>query len=110
MRVDHTKRAEKGHFFLPYLATRHQIDGKTCGYHHNRQMTTMIHEAGHRLVFRAPYCPIDGTIEYVFNTTQGMLIMNMHKISNGQTLVHEVGVAIAAIPTFVPYFINCGFW
>ena len=78
--------------------------------HHNRQMAAMIHEAGHRLIFRAPYYPTDGPIEFVFNTIQGMLINNMHKISSGQDLIHEVGVAIAAIPTFEPYFTNSGFW
>ena len=45
--------------------------------HHNRQMAAMIYEAGHRLIFRPPYCPTDGPIEYIFNTIQGMLIMNI---------------------------------
>ena len=41
--------------------------------HHNVQMAAIIHAAGHRLAFRAPYYPIDGPIEYVFNTIQNRL-------------------------------------
>jgi len=36
-------------------------------------MAAIIYAAGHRLAFRAPYYPVDGPIEFVFNTTQGML-------------------------------------
>jgi hypothetical protein len=33
----------------------------------------MIFAAGHRIVFRAPYYPIDGPIKFVFNTIQTYL-------------------------------------
>ena len=78
--------------------------------HHNRQMAALIFAAGHRLAFRAPYYPVDGPIEFVFNTVQGHLVINMHKVSNnGISLCNETCVAIASIPTFVPYFENCGY-
>ena len=77
--------------------------------HHNRQMFAIIHAAGHRIVFRAPYYPVDGPIEYVFNTIQGILQVRMDRITDGDSLVQEMNVAIAAIPSFEPYFINCGF-
>ena len=78
--------------------------------HHDIQMALLIFVAGHRLVFRAPYYPIDGPIEYVFNTIQGTLRINMAKIVDGPSLIAEVAAAIGDIKTFVPYFKNCGYW
>jgi len=78
--------------------------------HHNTQMAAIIISAGHRLVFRAPYYPIDGPIEYVFNTIQGLLRYRNSLITDTATLKNEIDNAIVAIPTFAPYFINCGFW
>jgi hypothetical protein len=46
-------------------------------------MAAIIYAAGHRLAFRAPYYPIDGPIEFVFNTVQGMLRINMAQITVG---------------------------
>ena len=77
--------------------------------HHNLQMATIIFNAGHRIVFRAPYYPVDGPIEYVFNTIQGTLQINNRLIVDGTTLVEELLNAVADIPNFVAYFINCGF-
>jgi len=65
--------------------------------HHNQQMSAIIIAGGHHIVFRAPYYSVDGPIEYVFNTIQGVLRK-------------EIDHAIVFIPSFAPYFINCGFW
>ena len=73
-------------------------------------MAALIWAAGHRLVFRAPYYPIDGPIEYVFNTIQGVLRIRMDVITDGPSLINELNVAIAAVPSFEPYFVNCEFW
>ncbi|KAL7525153.1 LOW QUALITY PROTEIN: hypothetical protein ACHAXR_000880, partial [Thalassiosira sp. AJA248-18] len=53
--------------------------------HHNIQMALLIFNAGHRLVFRAPYYPIDGPIEYVFNPIQN----ESANIVDGPSLVDE---------------------
>jgi len=63
--------------------------------HHNAQVSALIHTAGHRLVFRAPYYPVDGPIEYVFNSLQVALWINMHQIRTEASLLHEVHTAIA---------------
>ena len=78
--------------------------------HHNRAVAALINEAGHRLVFRAPYYPVDGPIEYIFNTLQCILRVNVHHEMNGASLVNEVGNAITSMDDFAPYFVNCGFW
>ena len=41
--------------------------------HKKPMILNMIHNAGHDYVFRAPYWPADGTVEYVFNTIQTCL-------------------------------------
>eukprot|EP00536_Pseudo-nitzschia_multiseries_P006690 jgi/Psemu1/15854/gm1.15854_g len=38
--------------------------------HHNPLTLDAIIDAGHRFVFRAPYYPVNGSIEYVFNTIE----------------------------------------
>ena len=79
--------------------------------HYDIQMATIIFAAGHRLVYRAPYHPIDGPIEFVFNTVQAFLVINMHRVrNNAATLVQITNLAIASIPTFIPYFSNCGYY
>ncbi len=77
--------------------------------HHNVQMVALIYAAGHRIVFRAPYYPVDGPIEFVFNTIQGILRIRMDAITDGTSLLNELNLAIASIPSFEPYFVNCGF-
>jgi hypothetical protein len=57
-----------------------------------------------------PIKPVDGPIKYVLNTIQGMLRLNMGLIVYEETLLQQLHIAIGAISSFEPYFINCGFW
>ena len=41
--------------------------------HYNLQIAIIIFNTSHRIIFWAPYYPVDGPIEYVFNTIQGTL-------------------------------------
>ena len=74
-------------------------------------MKAIICNAGHRIAFRvrAPYYPVDGPIENVFNTIQGILRINMARITDMNTLTVEPLNAITSIQTFEQYFVNCGF-
>ena len=80
--------------------------------HHSPQIRNMIEAAGHRLVFRAPYWAVDGPIEYIFNTIQNALKINMPRIKNVDDLIVEINNAVASIPqeTIQNYFKHCGFW
>ena len=69
--------------------------------HHNLQMATIVFNAGHHIAFRAPYYPIDGPIEYVFNTSQGTLWINNCLIVNDLSLIDKLFNAVAGIPIFV---------
>ena len=78
--------------------------------HLNGQAIALIHEHGHRICFRAPYCPIDGAIEYVFYTLQTRLKLRMAYIVDERTLRRELNDAIRSIHNFVTYFEHVGFW
>lgn len=78
--------------------------------HHGARVKAAIYSRGHRLVFRAPYYPVDGPIEYVFNTLQQELNQRMHYIKDGTDLRHELFGATQRIYNYQPYFRNCGMW
>lgn len=84
------------------------MDNLSC--HHSAAVITMIFAHGHRIAFRAPYYPIDGPIEYVFNSIQAELRQRLPMIRTGENLVGEINRAIFISYDFSPYFINCGFW
>ena len=65
---------------------------------------------GHRMFFWAPYYSIDGPIEFVFNTIQGFLRCNLHKIKTSVNLLDEMGNAIQSIVDLQPYFHHFGYW
>ena len=78
--------------------------------HLNGQVLALIADRGHKICFRAPYYPIDGAIEYVFNTLQVRLSLRMSYIVNENTLRNELLDSIGVIQTYVPYFEHVGFW
>jgi transposase len=77
--------------------------------HRSALIRQLIFAKGHRVVFRAPYYPVDGPIEYVFNTIQQELRMRVHTISTENDLVAAIQAIIANIPDFVNYFAHCGY-
>ena len=59
---------------------RHTFICDNLAAHHNPLIWLLIHNNGHRLVFRAPYNPSDGPIEYFFNHLQQQLTMEMYNV------------------------------
>ena len=78
--------------------------------HQNGQVLTIIADHGHRVCFRAPYCPIDGAIKYVLNTLQVRLQLRYAYIIDVHTLRNELLDGMRAARSFVPYFEHVGFW
>ena len=89
---------------------RYCITMDNLNSHLNPQVMALIANHGHRIVLRAPYYPIDGAIEYVFNTLQTRLRLRMSYVVSTQTLRQELIDGIRSITTFVPYFEHVGFW
>jgi len=77
--------------------------------HKNPIIMDLISNAGHRVVFRAPYYAVDGAIEYVFNTVQTNLMVEYNNLHSLDDLRNTVNLIIGAIPTFRPYFEHVGF-
>ena len=77
--------------------------------HTNQAVVYAILAAGHRVVFRAPYYPVDGAIEYVFNSIQQQLTYRVHDILTEVDLEDGVRAIIGAMINFVNYFYNVGF-
>ena len=76
--------------------------------HKNRVVIALIHEWGHRVCFRAPYYPVDGAIEYVFNTLQRDLEIKLPEITDEASLRNAVFDTVGAMVDFVEYFENLG--
>ena len=73
-------------------------------------MASLIIIARHRIVFRFPYYPVDGPIEYVFNTLQCYLRLNNARITDEPSLVATIHAGIGSMASFTPYFTHCGYW
>ena len=77
--------------------------------HRHPAIDNLIHARGHRVVFRAPYWSCDGAIEYVFNTLQTRLQMDVNGVDTVFELVNKINAIIADMPSFKGYFIHVGF-
>jgi len=77
--------------------------------HTNGIVTTLILARGHRIVFRAPYCPIDGAIEYVFNVIETQLRVESPNIHDVASLERKMIDIIRSITEFSPFFRHVGF-
>ena len=77
--------------------------------HNNNGVMAIIFEYGHRVCFRAPYYAVDGAIEFVFNTLQGMLRTRLYEITDGPSLINAINESIQSISDFATYFTNVGF-
>lgn len=71
----------------------------------------LIEEAGHRIVFRAPYWSCDGAIEYVFNTIQTKLQMDSEGVKEVRELVLKMDDIIFEMTDegYRKYFEHVGF-
>jgi hypothetical protein len=77
--------------------------------HKNPIILNMLHNAGHLYVFRAPYWPTDGAVEYVFNTVQTRLKVHLNKLTTMEELRNRVNLIVGTIPSFYRYFLHVGF-
>jgi hypothetical protein len=77
--------------------------------HKHPMIINMIQSRGHRVVYRAPYWSCDGAIEYVFNTLQTNLQVDVNGVGTVYQLVNKINTIIANMPQFKQYFIHVGF-
>ena len=77
--------------------------------HKNPLVIGLILNAGHQVVFRAPYWSVDGAIEYVFNTVHTLLEILFDNIADMDELILCVENVIASIQSFTSYLEHVGF-
>ena len=79
--------------------------------HKHPVILDMIEDAGHRIVFRAPYWSCDGPIEYVFNTIHFKLQMDDDGVDNTEDLIDKIDDIVFDLTghTFTRYFRHVGF-
>ena len=77
--------------------------------HKNPIVLNKIINAGHQYAFRAPYWPVDGAIEYVFNTIQTRLQAYFNRLVDMAALQNRINLIIATFGSFHRYFIHVGF-
>ena len=80
--------------------------------HKHQSVKDLIHNAGHGIVYRAPYWSCDGAIEYVFNTLQSCLQTDPVGVREVDELEEKISHIITNELTpggFTPYFLHVGF-
>jgi len=77
--------------------------------HRHLVTTNLIYERGHRMVFRGPYWSCDGAIEYVFNTLQMRLQMEINGVDNVFQLVNKINVIVGGMHSFKRSFLHVDF-
>ena len=77
--------------------------------HKHPVILDLIHVRGHRVIFRAPYWSCDGAIEYVFNTLQTRLQMDVYGVDTVFDLVNKINTIVGGLPSFKRYFLHVGF-
>jgi len=77
--------------------------------HKHPVILDLIHGREHHVIFRAPYWSCDGAIEYVFNTLQTRLQMDVYGVDTVFDLVNKINTIIGGLPLFKRYFLHVGF-
>ena len=77
--------------------------------HKNEAVIALIHLYGHGVVYRAPYWPVDGAIEFIFNTIQTLVRARMYTVVTSNDLIASVYESVQSIDSFAQYFIHVGF-
>ena len=77
--------------------------------HTNHAVQALIFNAGHRIVFRAPYYPVDGAIEYIFNVIQCALCVRLRHILTTDDYINNMRQIIVNLPDFSVFFQHVGF-
>jgi hypothetical protein len=88
---------------------RHCLMMDNLNVHHHLLITQMVHEVGHRIIYRAPYWPKDGPIEYFFNSFEINLRNTFFKWTNAHEMEVKILEFFIGVVNFVAYFHHVGF-
>ena len=77
--------------------------------HRNEGVVALIHLYGHGVIYRAPYWPVDGAIEFIFNSIQSLMRAKSYEINSENELLAAIYESIQSIDSFSNYFEYVGF-
>jgi hypothetical protein len=77
--------------------------------HKNFLVTNWKLMGGHRYVFHAPYWPVDGAVEYVFNAIPYKLRIIFNPLETMDDLRNRMNLMVSGIQSFYQYFEHVGF-
>ena len=77
--------------------------------HHNPMISMLLLNRGHAVVYRPPYTPEDGPIEFVFNVLESELVAKMPTISNAADVRRTLEEKVQGMTEFSRYFHHCGY-
>jgi hypothetical protein len=77
--------------------------------HRNPWIRMLIENRGHRLLYRPPYYPEDGPIEYVFNNIETQLKAHFYNIRDEETFRAAMQTILHGMHNFVNFFTHCGY-
>jgi hypothetical protein len=77
--------------------------------HKNPLILNALLNSGHRYVFHAPYWPVDGAVEYVFNSIQSKLRIYFNRLETVDDLRNCINLTVGGIYSFCWYFEHVGF-
>ncbi len=77
--------------------------------HRSPTLTNLIHLHGRQIIYRTSYWFCDGAIEYVFNTIQTKLQMDLEAVDSIHRLVNKINGIMGDMTLFKPYFLHVHF-
>ncbi len=77
--------------------------------HRSPIVTNLIHFYGHQIVYPDPYWLCDGAIEYVFNTIQTKLQMDLEVVDSIHGLVNKMNGIVGDMTLFKSHFLHVHF-
>ena len=79
--------------------------------HHSAFVVNSVQNAGHRILPRPPYRPMDGPVEYVIHTIEQELSMRIHAITDDGSLCTAVRNIVTGLAndSIGRYFTHCGY-
>ena len=75
----------------------------------NPLIVNILRHAGHRLVYRSPYWPVDGEVEHKFDRIQKRLKVFFDQLTTMLELENIINLIVRAMQNVTCYFINAGF-
>lgn len=98
---------------FPHPERRRYLLWDNLSSHGTERVRQLVHAAGHLIIPRPAYYPVDGPIEYVFNMVQTELYHSANEVQNDEDFENELVSILYNLHRdgegFAGYFRHCGY-